>query len=74
MTELAAKIMMLENKISKINNLDYLVSCEVLKESINLKVQLNLVYSNYLKSNSLKSIVDELSETSPKLEQFQEGG
>jgi hypothetical protein len=63
LSELAAEIILLENKISKINNLDYLVSCEVLKESINLEVQLNLVYSNYLKSNSLKSIVDELSET-----------
>jgi hypothetical protein len=34
-----------------------------LKESINLEVQLNLVYSNYLKSTSLKFVVDELSET-----------
>jgi hypothetical protein len=63
LSELAAEIIMLEKKISKINNLDYLVSCEVLKESIKLEVQLNLVYSNYLKSNSLRSIVDELSET-----------
>lgn len=63
LTELAAEIALLENKISKINNLNYLVSIEVLKESINLEVQLNLVYSNYLKSNSIKSIVDELSET-----------
>jgi hypothetical protein len=49
LSELAAEIALLENKISRINNLDYLVSCEVLKESINLEVQLNLVYSNYLK-------------------------
>lgn len=63
LSELAAEIVLLEKKISKINNLDYLISCEILKESINLEVLLNEVYTNYLKSTSPKIIVDELSET-----------
>ena len=63
LSELTAQITALEKKISKINNLDYLVSCEILKESINLEVLLTEVYTNYLKSSSPKIIVDELSET-----------
>ena len=61
--DLAAQIMMLGKKISKINSLDYLISCEILKESINLEVHLSEVYTNYLKSSSPKIMVDELSET-----------
>ncbi len=63
LTELAAQITLLEKKISKINNLDYLVSSEILKESINIEVLLTEVYTNYLKSSSPKIIIDELSET-----------
>jgi hypothetical protein len=60
---LATEIMTLGKKISKINSLDYLISCEILKESINLEVLLSEVYTNYLKSSSPKIITDELSET-----------
>lgn len=63
LSELAAQITVLGKKISKINSLDYLISCEILKESINLEVLLAEVYANYLKSSSPKIIVDELSET-----------
>jgi len=63
LTELAAQISLLGKKIAKINNLDYLISCEILKEAINLEVLLTEVYTNYLKSSSPKIIVDELSET-----------
>ena len=63
LSDLAAEITVLEKKISKINSLDYLISCEILKESINLEVLLSEVYSNYLKSSSPKIIVEELSET-----------
>ena len=63
LSELATQITTLGKKISKINSLDYLISCEILKESINLEVLLTEVYTNYLKSSSPKIIVDELSET-----------
>lgn len=63
LSELAAETIMLEQKISKINSLEYLVSCEMLKESINLEVLLSKVYTNYLQSNSAKVIVDELTKT-----------
>jgi hypothetical protein len=63
LSDLAAEIAVLEKKISKINSLDYLISCEILKESINLEVLLSEVYTNYLKSSSPKIIVEELSET-----------
>ena len=62
LSELAAQITALNKKISKINNLDYLILSEILKESINLEVLLTEVYANYLKSSSPKIIVDELSE------------
>jgi hypothetical protein len=55
--------MTLERKLSKINNLEYLISCEMLKESINLEAYLGEVYTNYIKSSSTKIIVDELSKT-----------
>jgi hypothetical protein len=61
LSELAADITSLQRKISKINNLEYLVSCEMLKESINLEALLCEVYSNFLKSSSVKTVVDELS-------------
>jgi len=63
LSELAAEIMMLGKKISKINSLDYLISYEILKESINLEVLLSEVYTNYLKSSLPKIIIDEFSET-----------
>jgi hypothetical protein len=63
MAELAAEVNMLENKISKINSLEYLVSCEMLKEAISLEGLLSKVYINYLESNLAKFIVDELSKT-----------
>jgi hypothetical protein len=63
LSELAAQIMELEKKIGKINNLDYLVSSEILKEAINIEVLLTEVYTNYVKSSSPKIIIDELSET-----------
>ncbi len=63
LSELVAEINTLEKKISKINCLDYLISSEILKESINLEVALSKVYTNYLQSNSARVIVDELSKT-----------
>jgi hypothetical protein len=63
LSELCAEISILENKISKINNLEYLVSCEMLKESISLETLLSKIYTIYLESNLARVIVDELSKT-----------
>jgi polyhydroxyalkanoate synthesis regulator phasin len=63
LSELVEEIIALEKKISKINSLDYLVSSEILKESIELEVALGKVYTNYLESNSARIIVDELAKT-----------
>ena len=63
LSELATQILTLEKKVSKINNLEYLISCEMLKEAINLEALLSEVYTKYLKSSSTKIVVDELSKT-----------
>jgi hypothetical protein len=61
LTELASETAMLSKKISKINNLDYLISCEMLRESINLEDLLSEVYTNYLQLSTTKNIAEELS-------------
>lgn len=61
--ELADDIITLEKTISKINNLEYLTACEMIKKSVSLEVLLVKVYTNYLESNSARTIVDELSKT-----------
>jgi len=63
LSELTTDIITLEKRISKISNLEYLITCELLKKSVNLEVLLTKVYSNYLESNSARTIVDELSKT-----------
>jgi hypothetical protein len=63
LAELSTDIMTFEKTISKIGNLEYLITCEMLKKSINLEVLLIKVYTNYLESNSARTIVDELSKT-----------
>jgi hypothetical protein len=63
LAELDTDIMTLEKTISKISNLEYLITCEMIKKSINLEVLLTKVYTNYLESNSARTIVDELSKT-----------
>lgn len=61
LSELTSEIMILEKKISKINNLEYLISCEMLKESMKLADLLGEVYTNYVKSPLIRIVVDELS-------------
>jgi hypothetical protein len=63
LSELATETTMFLKKISKINNLDYLISVEILKELINLEDTLSEVYKNYLQSNQTKIITDELSKS-----------
>ena len=63
LSELTSEIIILEKKIFKINNLEYLVSCEMMKESMKLADLLGEVYTNFLKSPLIRIIVDELSKT-----------
>jgi hypothetical protein len=63
LSELTTDIITLEKTISKISNLEYLTTCEMLKKLVNLEVLLSKVYTNYIESNSARTIVDELSET-----------
>ncbi len=59
--ELTAEIKNLTKKISKINNMNYVISYEFLKEFINLEDLLSEIYANYLQSSGTKVLVDELS-------------
>ena len=61
LAELATEIVTLTKKISRINNFDYLVSCELIKELVNLEDLLTEVYTNFIQSASPKIIDDELS-------------
>ena len=63
LAELTAETILLEKKISKINNLEYLITCEMLKEAINLETLLSQIYTKFLESNSAKATVTELAKT-----------
>ncbi len=63
LSELGAEIANLQKTIAKINSLDYLISCEILKQTTKLEAALSKVYTNYLQSNSVRLIVDELLKT-----------
>jgi len=63
LAELIAETMLLEKKISKINSLEYLITCEMLKEAINLEDLLIQTYTKFLESNSVKVTMTELAKT-----------
>ena len=54
---------MLFKKVSKINNLDYLLSCEILKQLITLEDTMGEAYKNYLQTNAPKTLAEELSKS-----------
>ena len=59
--EIANNISKFTKKLFKTNNLNYELSCEILKELTNLEDQLSEVYTNYLQSPSIINIADEFS-------------
>ncbi len=63
LTELATETTMLFKNVSKINNLDYLISCEVLKQLITLEDTMGQAYKNYLQTNAPKMLAEELSKS-----------
>jgi len=65
-TEFVAEISAFSKIISKINNLNYLLSCEILSELINMEDLINDIYSNYLQSSTTKFVADEFSKLIPQ--------
>ena len=61
LTELATETSTLSRKILKINNLNYQVSVEILKELVQMEDLLSDVYASYLQSSIPKMIADENS-------------
>lgn len=69
-TELTVSVCEFTKKVSKINNVDYEITCEILKELSNLEDQLGKAYSNYVQSPAIKTLVDEFSKLAINLASF----
>jgi len=59
--ELTSNVSVFSKKIAKTNNVNYEMTCEILKELSNLEDQLSEIYTNYLQSSSIRVISDEFS-------------
>ena len=70
LAEIANNISKFTKKLSKTNNLNYEISCEILKELTDLEDQLSEVYTNYLQSPAIKNIADEFSKLALNLSNF----
>jgi hypothetical protein len=64
--ELAREISTFTKIISTINNLNPMISCEILSELINMEDLLNETYTNYLQSSVTKFVADEFSALMPQ--------
>ncbi len=69
-TELTNSFIFFSKKIAKINNVNYEMTCELLKEITNLEDQLSEVYTSYLQSSSIRIISDEFSKIAINLSNF----
>jgi len=70
LTEIGNNISQFNRRVTKTNNLNYEISCEILKELINMEDQLSEVYTNYLQSPAIKNIADEFSKLALNLSNF----
>ena len=61
LSALATEISLFSKKLSKINNLNYEIFCEILKELIALEDLIGEAYTNYVQSPATKILADELS-------------
>jgi hypothetical protein len=68
--ELSSSISEFTKKISKTNNINYEMACEILKELDNLENQLIEAYTNYVQSSLIKTVSDEFSKLSINLANF----
>jgi len=64
--ELAREISTLTKIVSTINNLNPLISCEILSELINMEDLLNETYTTYIQSSATKFVADEFSALIPQ--------
>jgi hypothetical protein len=64
--ELAGEIATFTKVISKINNLNPLLTCEILGELINMEDLLNEAYTDYIQSSTTKFVADEFSKLIPQ--------
>ena len=65
-TELVAEISTFSKIISKLNNLNPLLTSEILSELINMEDLINDIYTNYLQSSTTKFVADEFSKLIPQ--------
>ena len=70
LAELANSISKFNKTVSKTNNVNYEISCEILKELTDMEDQLSQVYANYLQSASIKIVADEFSKLALNLSNF----
>ena len=70
LTELSNNISKFTKKLTKTNNLNYEISCEILKELTNMEDQLSEIYANYVQSLAIKIIADEFSKLALNLSNF----
>jgi hypothetical protein len=70
LTELSDNISKFTKKLVKTNNLNYEISCEILKELTNMEDQLSEIYANYVQSPAIKIIADEFSKLALNLSNF----
>jgi hypothetical protein len=70
LTELTNNITGFSKKMSKTNNLNYEISCEILKELTNMEDQLSEIYANYVQSPAVKIVADEFSKLALNLSNF----
>jgi hypothetical protein len=69
-TELTNSVTDFSKKISKINNIDYEIICESLKELSNLEEQLGVIYTNYADSPLVRVLSDEFSSLAMNTKNF----
>ena len=70
LTELSDNISKFTKKLVKTNNLNYEISCEILKELTNMEDQLSEIYANYVQSPAIKIVADEFSKLALNLSNF----
>jgi len=70
LTEIADNFSSFTKRLSKTNNLNYELSCEILKELTDTEDQLSEVYKNFMQSPALKNIADEFSKVALNLSNF----
>src|SRR5208283_2305782 len=68
--ELANSISKFNKRLMKTNNVNYEISCEILKELTDMEDQLSAVYISYLQSAALKIVADEFSKLALNLSNF----